>query len=1073
MSRPHDNARPVNERRVTIDTCVSEVVRSPTAFDYRRVLVIPVRLSRRGAVLAAALMSSLLATGVVPAGATDPAVTRLAVISTNNDTSSPGAAVAVGGSGGYFFVANDGAHGFELRHGDGSGTSALVKDINPGMTDSSPANLTALGTKLYFTADDGVHGRQLWVSDGTAAGTRILRDFGTDAGPDALVVSGSSLFFTLHGTDVYVSDGTDAGTRQVASGLGSAFGLAPWGAGGIAFVGDGAPWVSDGTAGAGTHVITTDLSTNGGFVALDGRLFFAAAGATGGTELYVSDGTAGGTARVKDIATGDDSSYPASLTVVGHELLFAADDRGDGGDIELWKSDGTGVGTAMVKDINSSGGGAQPSSLTAFDGKVYFNAVDASGATLWKSDGTSGGTVQVTDAGGDPVANPGTLTVAGAALFFGAVDAAHGHELWRTDGTAAGTALVKDIVLGDRDSFGEVMASIGGGRVMFTADDGVHGREPWISDGTSAGTTLDDVNLQGLANPTPLARLGDRQFFSAVRAGGDAQLYVTDGTTGGTALLAGPTAVSGMTVFRGKVYFVGFDSDQGGDQLWVSDGTAAGTRVVTNQHGLILQGGVGTVAAAGRYVYFVGTAGATTGAELYKTDGTAAGTGIVKDINSIGSQSSSPGSLVALGDKVLFSATDGRHGRELWASDGTDAGTVMVQDSAAGTGGVSPTGMYAFGGKVYYSADVVGRVGDQELWASDGTDAGTALIKDIRNDGGASAPSGFAAAGGKLYFLADATGDGPTVWTTDGTAGGTRTIDASIHYPGTLTAVRASHLLFAAGTTLYSYDTAAGGAPQALSTSVPFAPPAGAPIGVGADTAYFAAADDEHGMELWSTDGTAAGTALAADLNSGPTSSFPVPLGIGSAAPVFTTDSPTDGTTIARLGDVHPTPPTDGGDDTPTDTTPTDTTTTTTTTTMQTETPTTSTQPPPPPAPRTTPTPPLHATSPVVDRRPRPRALSLKITKKTSTHLTITGTLKLPAGASKRSCTGTITLTLKQSTHTLAHGTAHLTKTCTFKTTLTTKKPERTPTPRLSARFAGNSALQPTTSSPLAVRTKS
>ena len=119
-------------------------------------------------------------------------------------------------------------------------------------------------------------------------------------------------------------------------------------------------------------------------------------------------------------------------------------------------------------------------------------------------------------AGGDPVLSPNALTVSGSALFFGAREDADGYELWRTDGTQAGTAMVKDIMPGPGDGFGDMLAAIGGGRVVLTADDGVHGREPWISDGTAAGTRLDDVDLQGVANATPSVRLGDQQFYVAL-----------------------------------------------------------------------------------------------------------------------------------------------------------------------------------------------------------------------------------------------------------------------------------------------------------------------------------------------------------------------------------------------------------------------------------------------------------------------------------------------------------------------------------------------------------------------------
>ena len=68
-----------------------------------------------------------------------------------------------------------------------------------------------------------------------------------------------------------------------------------------------------------------------------------------GQELWKSDGTAGGTAMVKDIRPGSGSSSPQHLTEVGGVLYFVANDGANG--YELWKSDGTAGGTAMVKNI--------------------------------------------------------------------------------------------------------------------------------------------------------------------------------------------------------------------------------------------------------------------------------------------------------------------------------------------------------------------------------------------------------------------------------------------------------------------------------------------------------------------------------------------------------------------------------------------------------------------------------------------------------------------------------------------------------------------------------------------------
>ena len=51
-----------------------------------------------------------------------------------------------------------------------AGTATLVKDIYPGADHTwncAPANLVAVGDRVFFTADDGQHGRELWHSDGT------------------------------------------------------------------------------------------------------------------------------------------------------------------------------------------------------------------------------------------------------------------------------------------------------------------------------------------------------------------------------------------------------------------------------------------------------------------------------------------------------------------------------------------------------------------------------------------------------------------------------------------------------------------------------------------------------------------------------------------------------------------------------------------------------------------------------------------------------------------------------------------------------------------------------------------
>jgi ELWxxDGT repeat protein len=110
-----------------------------------------------------------------------------------------------------------------------TGTTQLVKDINPGSGDSSPSDLVNFNGKLYFAADDGVHGRELWQSDGTASGTVLVKDLyagavGSD--PHSLTVladgPGAIYFAARQGyrTVLWKSDGTAAGTVPVADSSG-------------------------------------------------------------------------------------------------------------------------------------------------------------------------------------------------------------------------------------------------------------------------------------------------------------------------------------------------------------------------------------------------------------------------------------------------------------------------------------------------------------------------------------------------------------------------------------------------------------------------------------------------------------------------------------------------------------------------------------------------------------------------------------------------------------------------------------------------------------------------------------
>ena len=301
-----------------------------------------------------------------------------------------------------FFVADDGDTGAELWKTDGTvGGTVVVKDILPGPDGSSPEYLTKVGDEVFFTALDENFEQELWKSDGTESGT--VQVFDADASNVYylynLTESGGKLFFTAQdsatGNELWVSDGTSGGTTLVKD-INS-----------NQLVEDGPRYLTD----------------------VGGTLFFTSY-ETGyyNRELWKSDGTADGTVMVAEIGVipgampgepddESESSDPRFLTNVGGELYFAARDFELG--TELFKSDGTAGGTVMVQDLNMNGS-SYPEGLTEFGGDVFFSASTPSGEVhLYKSNGTTISLVAHTTGGLGP-AEPFYLEVVGSERFFSA-----------------------------------------------------------------------------------------------------------------------------------------------------------------------------------------------------------------------------------------------------------------------------------------------------------------------------------------------------------------------------------------------------------------------------------------------------------------------------------------------------------------------------------------------------------------------------------------------------------------------------------------------------------------------------
>jgi ELWxxDGT repeat protein len=206
------------------------------------------------------------------------------------------------------------------------------------------------------------------------------------------------------------------------------------------------------------------------------------------------------------------------------------------------------------------------------------------------------------------------LIAAGDKIFFTAKVSGYGRELWKSDGTAAGTVMVKDIRVGNGDSFIDATPSnflALNDNLYFVADDGGSGTELWKSDGTDAGTVMIKDIWSGSNGSLP----------------------------------------DNLTNVNGTVFFTAENSTMG-TELWKSNGTEAGTVLVKDIHpssGIFLM----YPTVVGSTLYF-STDDGTHGVELWKSDGTEAGTILTKDIHSNGD--SYPSNLTPFGSQLIFTA---------------------------------------------------------------------------------------------------------------------------------------------------------------------------------------------------------------------------------------------------------------------------------------------------------------------------------------------------------------------------------------------------------------------------------
>jgi ELWxxDGT repeat protein len=146
-------------------------------------------------------------------------------------------------------------------------------------------------------------------------------------------------------------------------------------------------------------------------------------------------------------------------------------------------------------------------------------------------------------------------------------------------------------------------------------------------------------------------------------------------------------------------------------------------------------------------------------------------------------------------------------------------------------GGLPPDNLTTVGSIAYFVHD--DGIHGQEPWRTDGTAAGTFMLKDVNPGRVSSFADGFITVGSNVYFSAVSDATGGELWKTDGTPGGTVQVKDIVPGP-----------------------TGSTGLGDGMAAAV-------------GSTLFFFANDSVTGVELWKSDGTAAGTTLVADTRPG------------------------------------------------------------------------------------------------------------------------------------------------------------------------------------------------------------
>ncbi|WGV26387.1 ELWxxDGT repeat protein [Halotia branconii] len=397
---------------------------------------------------------------------------------------------------------------------------------------------------------------------------------------------------------------------------------------------------------------------------------------------------------------------------------------------------------------------SDPDNLTAWGSDLYFTANDGSNdVQLWKSNGSTNTRITTINPGGF---NPSNLTVFNNKLYFTANDGSNGRELWVYDGTTS--QMLSNINPGAASSSPDHLTVVGN-RLYFIAKDGTNGAELWSYNGTTVALVKDIYSGANSSDPTNLTNVNGQLYFTAQNPEFGQELWVSNGSTNGTQVIdirSGGLGSSpgNLTAIGSTLYFTANDGTSGVEVWKYEAGAASLVKDITpGKNGFA----PAFLTAVENTLYFVTDSNGDFRQELWKSDGTSTGTTqINSDISGIGAFN-----LAGVGTTLYFTGYNSDSGLELWKSNSTNA--ELVKDIWVGgePNNSIPTSLVDFNGTLYFAASDASN--NREVWSSDGTALGTRKMSNINSTNNAN-PAKLTVVGTRLFFTANNGTNGTELW---------------------------------------------------------------------------------------------------------------------------------------------------------------------------------------------------------------------------------------------------------------------------------------------------------------------